>query len=87
MVSKAEDPESLLCCEAEMYNEASSKRKVPYRILLKLNNVSPQFLLSNVEWFCCSFVRDDSLLKDSQDSQAMEESEVSAFDDDAIHQI
>ena len=50
-----------------MYNEASSKRKVPYRILLKLNNVSPQFLLSNVEWFCCSFVRDDSLLKDSQD--------------------
>ena len=58
-----------------MHNEQKSKKKVPYQELLHLKNVSPVFIMQNVEWFCCSFVKQDTV---------EEVQEVSAFDEEAI---
>jgi hypothetical protein len=44
-----------------MHNDKTSKKKVPYQELLRINNVSPLFLMQSLEWFCCSFVKDDSV--------------------------
>lgn len=64
-----------------MHNEKTSKKKVPYQELLHIKNVSPIFLMQSLEWFCCSFVKDDSTEQESQ----LEE--VSAFDEEALEEI
>lgn len=56
-VAGATDASELLCVESVMHNEQKCKKKVPYQELLHLKNVSPSFIMQNVEWFCCSFVK------------------------------
>jgi hypothetical protein len=43
--------------------------------LLHLKNVSPTFLIQSLEWFCCSFVK--------QEPEDVDMEEVSAFDEEA----
>lgn len=45
LVRKTSDPSELVCAEAVLHDEKTSKKKVPYRELLYLKNVSPLFLL------------------------------------------
>ena len=74
------DTSELFCADAVMHNEKTSKKKVPYQELLRINNVSPVFLMQSLEWFCCSFVKDDT-------TQSQQEEEVSAFDEEALEEI
>jgi hypothetical protein len=57
LVNSSDDPSDLICAEAVMHNEKTSKRKVPQLTLLKLKGISPEFIMQSLEWFCCSFVK------------------------------
>jgi hypothetical protein len=60
VVKKTHDANELICVEAVLHDEKQSKKKVPFRDLNYLNNVSPVFVIQSLEWFCCSFVKDDA---------------------------
>ena len=59
-MKKTHDANELICVEAVLHDEKQSKKKVPFRDLNYLNNVSPVFVIQSLEWFCCSFVKDDA---------------------------
>ena len=57
------------------------QNKMPYTLVNYLKKVSPTFILASLEWFCCHFVRDDSVEEIVDNSTT---NEFSAFDEDAI---
>jgi|LauGreDrversion4_2_1035121.scaffolds.fasta_scaffold165418_4 hypothetical protein len=60
VIKESSDTSELLCAEPVMHNEKIAKRKVPYHELLRINNVSPTFIMQSLQWFCCSFVKDET---------------------------
>ena len=53
----------------------------------KLCGASPQFVMQNLEWFSCLFVLDTSYAeKKEKVANSDQDSEMSAFDDEAIEQ-
>jgi hypothetical protein len=58
LISRTRDPSALLCTDPEYIKS----ERVPYQMSLYLNQVSPSFVMSSVEWFCCSFVSEDGMI-------------------------